>query len=199
MQLEAAGGPETQIRYWTNILESSADSGSVASVALGHEGQDARQLDLRWRRRSLKIPIWFAKAFLGPRRPWIAHGCYFKNTKGRVQTMGKCIADRPCARYKQIPRGNGALKREKLRSGGNTSDPEHFSTAIKGTIYIWIYWTSTFKSWDSFSNTSQIGEKAGLSSAPISLLLLVFGFTSLASEPSRGIQKNLSFLKKRRG
>ena len=50
----------------------------------------------------------------------------------------------------------------------------------------------------NFSNPSQIGEKAGLSSAPISFLLLVFGFASLASEPSRGIQKNLSFLKTRR-
>ena len=51
----------------------------------------------------------------------------------------------------------------------------------------------------NFSNPSQIGEKAGLSSTVISFLLLVFGFASLASEPSRGIQKNLSFLKKRRG
>ena len=37
-------------------------------------------------------------------------------------------------------------------------DPESFSTAINGTLYIWIYWTrtSTFKSWDSFSSFFQI-------------------------------------------
>ena len=53
-----------------------------------------------------------------------------------------------------------------------------------------------FSRWSTY-NEIQIDEKARLSSAPISFLL--FGLISLEFEPSRGIQKNLSFLKMRRG
>ena len=53
-----------------------------------------------------------------------------------------------------------------------------------------------FSRWSTYNET-QIDEKARLSSAPISFLF--FGLTSLESDPSRGIQKNLSFLKMRRG
>ena len=53
-----------------------------------------------------------------------------------------------------------------------------------------------FSRWSTYNET-QIDEKARLSSAPISFLF--FGLTSRESDPSRGIQKNLSFLKMRRG
>ena len=53
-----------------------------------------------------------------------------------------------------------------------------------------------FSRWSTY-NEIQIDEKARLSSAPISFFF--FDLTSRESDPRRGIQKNLSFLKTRRG
>ena len=123
-------------------------------------------------------------------------------TSSRLRSLAKHIQKKAWNQPDLAKRLYGEIKKKKKAGKIYEVDLQSWKW-WQNRIYIANTWTDVCqKGEDSvfvcFSYTSQIGEKAGLSSAPISFLLLVFGFASLASEPSRGIQKNLSFLKTRR-
>ena len=124
-------------------------------------------------------------------------------TSSRLRSLAKHIQKKAWNQPDLAKRLYGEIKKKKKAGKIYEVDLQSWKW-WQNRIYIANTWTDVCqKGEDSvfvcFSYTSQIGEKAGLSSAPISFLLLVFGFASLASEPSRGIQKNLSFLKKEKG
>ena len=70
----------------------------------------------------------------------IAHECYFENTKGQdgFKLWENALLTDLVHVTNMIsnPKGQRRIEERKVKIRGKTSDPEHFSTAIKGTIYI---------------------------------------------------------------